>query len=307
MKHIVILSIAALVVALPFIFRQHHTSGNCKPSDPTLIIITPHNEAIRQEFGEAFSRWHEKKYGTSVNVDWRMIGGTTEIMRYLTSEYTASAKGFIRTGNQRWPQNGAQAIFATTPPTNHDERICWELFRTNDSPSAVTAHMDLFFGGGAYDHSKAQRQGLTVPAWGTNAPPLNLFTDEAHHLLIPSEMNGESWCDKAYYGTALSGFGICFNADRLRDLGIKNPPKTWSDLATPDYAGFIGMTDPTKSGSVAKAFEMIVHAECAAAVSQAGYTRQHVHAFETAIQTKKCSFGKLPSDVPQAYQQAIEH
>ena len=97
MKQIVILCIAALVVALPFIFRQQHSSaGNWEPGDPTLIIVTPHNEAIRQEFGEAFSRWHEKKYGAPVNVDWRMIGGTTEIMRYLASEYTASAKGFVR-------------------------------------------------------------------------------------------------------------------------------------------------------------------------------------------------------------------
>ncbi len=307
MKQIVILCIAALVVALPFIFRQQHSSaGNWEPGDPTLIIVTPHNEAIRQEFGEAFSRWHEKKYGAPVNVDWRMIGGTTEIMRYLASEYTASAKGFVRACQQHWPQNGAQAIFAATAPTTSAERICWELFRTNDSPSGATAHMDLFFGGGAYDHSKAQRQGLTIPAWGTNAPPADLFSDAAHHLLIPSEMNGESWCGKAYYGTALSGFGICYNVDRLRDLGIVNPPKTWSDLTAPAYAGFIGMTDPTKSGSVAKAFEMIVHAECAAVVAQAGYTHQQIRAFETTIQTKKCPFGQLPADVPPAYQQALE-
>lgn len=60
------------------------------------MVITPHNEAIRQEFAEGFSAWHRARYGSPVRIDWRMIGGTTEIMRYLASEYTSSAKRFFK-------------------------------------------------------------------------------------------------------------------------------------------------------------------------------------------------------------------
>ena len=57
-----------------------------------LVIVTPHNEAIRYEFERGFSAWHQQKYGSPVKIDWRSIGGTTEIMRYLKSEFAADMK-----------------------------------------------------------------------------------------------------------------------------------------------------------------------------------------------------------------------
>ncbi|MCL2104895.1 MAG: hypothetical protein FWH21_07580, partial [Kiritimatiellaeota bacterium] len=116
MKHFLILSVAALVVALPFIFHRPPPQGDWRPGDPVLIIVTPHNEAIRQEFAEAFSAWHQEHYGRPVRVDWRAIGGTTEIMRYLTSEYAASAKRFFKSQKVDWPPNGAEIIFGKPPP-----------------------------------------------------------------------------------------------------------------------------------------------------------------------------------------------
>ena len=58
------------------------------------VIITPHNEAIRYEFALGFSRWHQQQYGRPVKVDWRAIGGASEISRYLTAEFISAARGW---------------------------------------------------------------------------------------------------------------------------------------------------------------------------------------------------------------------
>lgn len=305
MKQALIVLVAALVVALPFVFHRAPPQGDWRPGDPELIIVTPHNEAIRQEFAEGFSAWHQARYGRPVRVDWRVIGGTTEIMRYLEAEYAASARRFLRARKLDWPANGAGIIFGKRPPEASPEAALWQAFRASDAPDEISCRMDLFFGGGGYDHQKAQRQGLTVPAW-KDAPPAGLFEDAEGRVLIPPAVNGEVWRGEAFYGTVLSAFGICYNRDRLADLGIASPPRTWEDLADARYFGHLGLTDPTKSGSVAKAFEMIVHAQCAKAVAAAGFTREDIAAHEAAIREAKLAHGKVPEAVPQAYQDAIE-
>ncbi len=58
-----------------------------------VVIITPHTEAIRFEFGEAFPRWHAKEYGDSVVVEWRDVGGTTDSLRFVQSEFARKPEG----------------------------------------------------------------------------------------------------------------------------------------------------------------------------------------------------------------------
>ena len=43
-----------------------------------LVIVSPHWEGLRYEFARAFSDWHQEKYGTPVEVDWRDLGGSSE-------------------------------------------------------------------------------------------------------------------------------------------------------------------------------------------------------------------------------------
>lgn len=95
MKNFLIICAAVLVIALPFAFRRKVVEGAWKPGDPQLVVVTPHNEAIRQSFADGFSDWHATHYGTPVRIDWRVVGGTTEIMRYLAAEYAASAKQYF--------------------------------------------------------------------------------------------------------------------------------------------------------------------------------------------------------------------
>jgi len=78
----------AAIVALPFALRPKE--DQLAKADDTLVIVTPHNEAIRFEFARAFARHYRAATGRSVRIDWRTPGGTSEIARYLASEYLAA-------------------------------------------------------------------------------------------------------------------------------------------------------------------------------------------------------------------------
>ena len=273
-KALPILLAAALMVALPFLFRPPEADDGWRPGDPVVVVITPHNEAIRQEFAAGFSAWHRARYGVPARVDWRVIGGTTEIMRFLVSEYIGSMEGWCGRQGRDFPARAGSAMLA--PPAPGDgapdpvRDICLD-FRTNDSPDIATSRIDVFFGGGTYDHGKAAEQGLTVPPWPRGEIPAGIVADADGNELIPETLSGDVWRTDHFYGTVLSTFGICWNPDRLADIGIREPPRTWYDLARPEFFGQVGATDPTKSGSVAKAFEMIVQQVMADRLRAAGY------------------------------------
>jgi iron(III) transport system substrate-binding protein len=67
--------------------------GRTPASGAGVVIISPHNESIRTEFQEAFSRWHEEKFGEPCKVDWRDVGGTTEALRFVSSEFANKPDG----------------------------------------------------------------------------------------------------------------------------------------------------------------------------------------------------------------------
>ena len=85
-KHISIVVLLALVVGLPFLFRSEEETPAVGAA--SVVIVSPHNESIRSEFGRGFREWYRKETGEDVYVDWRVLGGTSEIARYLQGEYT---------------------------------------------------------------------------------------------------------------------------------------------------------------------------------------------------------------------------
>src|SRR5512137_1208510 len=93
-RNLTILFLAAFIIALPFLFRQPEETGDWRAGDPVVVIITPMNEAIRYEFAHGFSEWHRSHFGRPAKVDWRALGGTSEIMRYLASEYVSAARAW---------------------------------------------------------------------------------------------------------------------------------------------------------------------------------------------------------------------
>ncbi len=82
------------------------------------------------------------------------------------------------------------------------------------------------------------------------------FTD----AVIPRRYGGEDYWhpEGLWIGTVLSSYGIIYDRTALQRLGIDRQPTQWEDLADPRLVGEVGLADPTKSGSVAKAFENII-------------------------------------------------
>ncbi|MBO7740989.1 MAG: hypothetical protein J6S21_00405, partial [Victivallales bacterium] len=81
-----ILLILAGVMVLPFIFRR---SGEAlAPAGESLVVVSSHNESVRYEFERGFRQWYRARHGREVSIDWRSLGGTSEIMRYIRSTYT---------------------------------------------------------------------------------------------------------------------------------------------------------------------------------------------------------------------------
>ena len=88
MKRLLIIFTLVVIVAVPFVLRPKRVS--VAKADDTLVIITPHNEAIRYEFARGFAEWYKGRTGRTVAIDWRIVGGTSEIARFLEGEYVAA-------------------------------------------------------------------------------------------------------------------------------------------------------------------------------------------------------------------------
>jgi len=252
---LIITGLLVAIVGLPFLLRPEEDT--LAAADDTLIIVSPHNEAIRYEFTHAFSKFYQERTGRSVRIDWRVVGGTSEIARYLASEYyTVFEREWRRAGH---PWSDAVAAGFSNPrvtlpenPSDDDEaQSARRMFLESDFGIGV----DLFFGGGAYDFVQQADAGRLVDSGITTIRP-EWFTDES----IPAEVSGEPYYDAAgrWIGTCLSSFGIAYNTDSLKRLGVDSIPAAWTDLTNPLFFKQVALADPTKSGSAAKAFEMVI-------------------------------------------------
>jgi ABC-type Fe3+ transport system substrate-binding protein len=58
-----------------------------------VVILTPHVDAIRHEFGSGFAAWHQAEFGEAAEVDWRNVGGTSDALRFVQSEFARKPDG----------------------------------------------------------------------------------------------------------------------------------------------------------------------------------------------------------------------
>ena len=58
-----------------------------------VAIITPHNEAIRYEFGRAFEQWHQEQFQVPAVVEWRVVGGSSDALKFVQSEFVHKPEG----------------------------------------------------------------------------------------------------------------------------------------------------------------------------------------------------------------------
>jgi len=277
---VAILAAFAIVLSAPFVARlvvsrsdgsQTETAAadRAAAAKNTLIIVTPHIEQIREEFAFAFSRWHKRTYGQPAKIDWRAPGGTTEILKLLDAQFT--------------------------------ERVKSGLIKPDGSCVPGTIDFDVAFGGGSFDHNRI-RNGIRVPAAGIrgldlqtapktkdgkledirvamSVPPSPLLTVGELNAVYGENVvgagqlyhfNPKDPADQQYwFGSALSGFGIVFNRDYLRRLGIAGDPTSFQDLRAPALMGALALADPRQSGSVATAYDSILN-EAARASLAAG-------------------------------------
>jgi ABC-type Fe3+ transport system substrate-binding protein len=246
------LVLLAALLLVPFLLRppQPERDGATR----TLVVLTSHNDAIRHEMARGFQLFQAERGQPLARIDWRSPGGTTELARILSSEYRAAFELYwIRKHGKPLSEAAARAV--SDPKQSLEGNDEPARARREFLASNVGIKIDVLFGGGSYDFSQHAAAGRLVDSGLLTRHP-KLFGEGG----IPQTLGGEPYWDKQgrWVGTCLSGFGICYNRERLSQLGITRTPTAWADLADPRLAGHIALADPSKSGSANKAFEMLI-------------------------------------------------
>ena len=211
----------AILFGVPMFFRGDKVVASSDAKQ--IIIITPHNEQIRHEFGLGFSKWHKEKYGEEAEVVWSVPGGTSEIRRMLQSQYTHAIESGKRAGGDA----------------------------------------DLVFGGGSYEHTVLKKEIKSMlydkEVRTTISVPANIDQQMLDEVYRENKLGDVTLydLDGHWYGLALSGFGIVYNNDVLRTKGVE-PPIGWEALCSPKLLGSLALVNPAQSGSVTTAFEAIL-------------------------------------------------
>ncbi len=124
-------------------------------------------------------------------------------------------------------------------------------FLLNQYARSDRSGIDLYFGGGAPDHSRLAEKGCCEPV----QLPQEILEQ------IPQTIGGVRQYDAEHrwHAAAVSCFGILYHARLLKEKGLPLP-RTWDDLARPEMRGKVGAADASQSGSAKAAYEMIVQA-----------------------------------------------
>jgi ABC-type Fe3+ transport system substrate-binding protein len=214
-------------LAVRWMHGQAAWSGE-QAAELRLVVITPHEQDVRNEFRWAFSDWHLKTYGQRVALEYLTPGGTNDIKRQLDMMYRRiradhggqlPGEDQIHVGIQMaW--GGGDYFFdrelkplGILRPLDIDPQTLAEVF-----PQPTLAGVKL------YDQDK----------------------DAAGHPLPPR-----------WVGVCLSSFGIVYNPDVYQSLHLA-PPKTWSDLADPRLFGALALADPTHSATASVTYMAIL-------------------------------------------------
>lgn len=245
-----------VIIGIPFVFREKKSSLVPISDAETIVILTPHNEAIRQEYALAFKKWYKKKTGKEVNVDWRYQGGGRDATRYLESMYNNNFKLYWeRELGRSWTSEVASAFnsrsenFLSTDGTLSSEVS--KVFFDSD----VSCGMDILFGGGVYEAIRQADRGNLVTCDVLYEHPEMFDDDTIPHTLS----NNKLWDERGrWFGGSLSAFGIIYNVDAIKSDGIGIIPQTWMDIGRPEFYKKLAVVDPTKSSSTQAAFIMLI-------------------------------------------------
>ena len=222
--------------ALLFTVGLIHASPTAGFADK-LVLISPHWEGIRYEFERAFKAHYQSATGRAVELEWMDVGGSSETIRYLQSEF-------------------------------------------KNKPAGIG--IDVFFGGG-YDPYLTLKKDQLLEPYVLPKPLLEKIPDRLGGVPLYDP-------DHTWYGATLAGFGIVYNK---AVLGLTKLPviTTWEDLASPGAFGWVGSSDPRKSGSVHVVYEIILQAY--------GWEKgwQIITALGANVRSFSSSASQIPKDV----------
>lgn len=258
------LALLAALLIVPFALRPAGEAEHLEAR--RLVVLTSHNEAIRYEMSAGFRRHLRARGEPDARIDWRSPGSSSEISRYLSSEYRSAFQQYFTSKTGRTlSERGAQAFANGKQSTEGDDEAA--RARRLFLDSKVGIRIDLLFGGGSYDFVQHAAAGRLVDS-GVVARHPELFGEGG----IPQSVGGQPYWDRQgrWVGVCVSAFGVCYNREALAQLGMSRPPERWSDLTDPRLAGHVALADPSKAGSAGKAFEMIVQQAMGEAVAAAG-------------------------------------
>ena len=94
------LGIFLLLLLVPFVLREAPDAADAAESEDTLVVVTPHVDSIKSEFEHAFREYYFKKYNRSIKIDYRNMGGTSDIIRYISDRFESEFRRYITCANR---------------------------------------------------------------------------------------------------------------------------------------------------------------------------------------------------------------
>jgi ABC-type Fe3+ transport system substrate-binding protein len=211
-----------VVLLSPFLLRLAvgRDEGRNIDAEARLVVVTPHNRDITRAFAAAFADWHRENHGYAVELDYRSVGGTGDIVKAMADFY-----GSIRDDD------------GDLPPIDQ----------------VRGAPFDVVWGGGDFVFNVELESIGALQA-------VELPDDLLEAAYPQPELGGIALYDQDddgihWYGVCLSSFGLVYSPYLYEQLDLP-PPATWSDLADPKLYDLLVLADPSKSGSAAVAYIM---------------------------------------------------
>ena len=247
LRVLICLLMLGALLALPFYLRREEKLPPPAPDADVVVVISSHNKSIRDEYERAFRRYYREKFGRDVRIDFRAPGGSADITRYINDRFTNSFRIFWESDPARGPWREEYGKIFNDPAM--DSNPVRRAFLASDTGIGI----DVFAGGGVFEHRRMAKRGYAVDGGVARRHPEYLAA-------MPESFGGDRLYDPRgrYYGVVLSTFGIFCNRDRMRELSDSRLPERWADLAAARFYRKLALADPSKSGSANKCFEIMI-------------------------------------------------
>jgi iron(III) transport system substrate-binding protein len=174
-------------------------------------------------------------------------GDAADVLVIYSPHYEAIEKEFTRAFASHYTKTTGRRVEIKWPDAGGSSGILRQL---KDKYRQGIHDVDVVFGGGPI-HAQLKAAGLLQ----------RYRLPEALLAKLPKTIAGEPLYDPEFhwYGAAISTFGLIYNKRLVGGAG-RSPVTEWMDMARPDFFGLVGAVDAGQSGSVRKAYEIILQA-----------------------------------------------